>query len=143
MRTLLTLGFVAALTTACADDGVAGGCTAMGSPSGIDIHLDPAMVPKVDSGTFDVCWDGACHEYAIDFNGQPETFADVPGLPAGEVEVTVRLVDRSGAEVLDRTLSVTPVPTYPNGHSCPPDGARVLLLVDARGALRAATPRFA
>jgi hypothetical protein len=115
----------------------------MGSPSGIDIELAPALVPKVESGTFEVCWDGECGVFPIAFNELPATFADVPGLPTKEVEVTVRLVDRSGEEVLERTLTVTPVLTYPNGRGCEPDGARVVILVDENGALRAGAPPFA
>ena len=89
------------------------------------------------------CWDGDCRTYPIVFNNQPETFADTPGLPTSEVEVTVHLVDRSGGEVLERTLSVTPVLTYPNGRSYEPDGARVLLLVNENGDLCAGVPAYA
>jgi len=146
MRLLATAVLVLTATTACssgAADGAARACTAMGSPSGITIEVDPGMVPRVDRGTFDVCWDGDCRSYPIAFNKMPETFADIPGLPTGEVEVTVQILGRSGAEVLERTLTVTPVPTYPNGRECGADGVRVLLLVDAKGAVRAGVPRFA
>jgi hypothetical protein len=146
MRLLATAVFVLTVTTACgsgAADGGARACTAMGSPSGVAIEVDPALVAKVDRGAFDVCWNGDCRSYPIAFNKMPDTFADVPGLPAHEVEVTVRIHDHSGAEVLERTLAVTPVPTYPNGRECGADGVRVLLLVDANGAVRAGVPRFA
>jgi len=146
MRLLTTAVLVLIATTACgtgAAGGAARACTAMGSPSGIAIEVDPALVPKVDRGAFDVCWDGDCRSYPIDFNEMPDTSADVPELPAREVEVTVRINDHAGAEVLERTLAVTPVPTYPNGRDCGADGNKVLLLVDANGALRAGVPRAA
>ncbi len=142
MRLLATAGLVLAATTACTSED-AHACTDMGSPSGITIRVDPALVPKIDTGAFEVCWDGDCRTYPIAFNNQPETFADTPGLPTSEVEVTVRLADRSGKEVLERTLAVTPVLTYPNGRSCEPDGARVLLLADENGDLRAGVPPLA
>jgi hypothetical protein len=144
MRLLATVGLVLAATTACtSSDDVAIGCTDIGSPSGIGIKIDPALVPKVDTGGFEACWAGDCRTYPIAFNNQAETFADTPGLPTSEVEVTVRLADRSGKEVLERTLTVTPVLTYPNGRSCEPDGARVLLLVGENGDVRAGVPAYA
>ena len=143
MRLSATAGLILVATTACTTPQVSQACTAMGSPSGISITADPALVPKIDTGTFDVCGDGDCRTYPIAFNKQPDTFADVPDLPTSEVEVTVRIVDRSGAEVVERILTVTPVLTYPNGRGCGPDGARVLLLVDENGDVRAGVPPFA
>jgi hypothetical protein len=144
MRLSAMAGLVLAATTACTTTSEPShACTDRGSPSGITITVAPALVPKIDTGTFEVCWDGDCQTYPIAFNELPDTYADVPGLPTSEVEVTVRLADRSGKEVLERALTVTPVLTYPNGRSCGPDGARVLLLVNETGDLRAGVPAYA
>lgn len=141
MRTMLPIGLILVAASACTSSEPQVACTAIGGPPGIDITVDPAILPKADTGTVQVCWNDACGVHPIAFNKMPDTYADIPGLPKREVEVTVQILDQSGAETLGKTLTATPVPIYPNGRACGALGPRLALVVDADGTVRTTPPR--
>ncbi|MFF4862829.1 hypothetical protein ACFY3J_14030 [Streptomyces sp. NPDC001231] len=62
-------------------------------------------------------------------------FAVMDDLPGKPVHVTLVLEDQRGATVLDRRISTTPQPTYPNGRNCSPGGHQASLTVTEEGAL--------
>jgi hypothetical protein len=62
-------------------------------------------------------------------------FAKVPRLPDKPTRVTLTLKDPRGATLLDRQLTVTPKPNYPNGRTCSPGGPYAGLIVTEQGSL--------
>lgn len=64
-------------------------------------------------------------------------FAIVHDLPEKPVRVTLTFKDRLGATVLDRHITITPKPTYPNGRNCPPSDPQAVLTVSEDGSLTA------
>ncbi|TJZ44512.1 hypothetical protein FCH28_29650 [Streptomyces piniterrae] len=67
----------------------------------------------------------------------PPGFAVVHDLPQKPVRVTLVFKDRQGATVLDRHITLTPKPTYPNGRDCPPGDPQANLTVAEDGSLTA------
>lgn len=65
-------------------------------------------------------------------------FADMEDLPGKPVHVTLVLKNQRGATVLDRQISTTPRPSYPNGRNCAPGGHRARLTVTEEGSLTSA-----
>jgi hypothetical protein len=153
----LALGLLFAVTTACSgSDDVVVACTDKGAAPGIAVEVDPAVAARVSAGTLEVCWAGTCRSGRLELRprtdstctddacwtrmretGGAEGFLEVTGLPATEVRATLRLTDASGTDVVDRTLDVTPEPSYPNGPDCDPGTPRQHLVVDANARLRA------
>ncbi|MPZ86376.1 MAG: hypothetical protein GEV28_40805 [Actinophytocola sp.] len=156
MRVLLTVGLIVAVATACSS--ADRGCTAIGSPAGIGVEVDPAVAPKISGGTLKLCWEGGCRTGRLELRpstaaaestcdgevcsahmretGGKRAFMEAPDLPETELTATLRLTDRSGANVVDQTLGVTPEPTYPNGPGCGAGGPQQQLLVDANRVAR-------
>ncbi|MGI5168333.1 hypothetical protein ACQEU3_28680 [Spirillospora sp. CA-253888] len=158
-RTWLVLA--AAALAACSPAGPEGGCTAIGSPSGVGLDIAPADAARVSTAALKICWNGACRTAAPALApssgtvpddcdaGDPDApcaasasptggkhgFADVPELPETPVQVTVTLRDASGARLLERTVTVTPKPTRPNGPDCDAGGPQARLKVSG-GLLR-------
>lgn len=62
-------------------------------------------------------------------------FAGIRDLPGKPVQVTLVFKNQRGATVLDRQISTTPQPTYPNGRNCSPGGHQARLKVTAEGSL--------
>ncbi len=62
-------------------------------------------------------------------------FAVVRDLPRKPVHVTLVFKNQRGATVLDRQVSITPQPTYPNGRNCSPGGPLARLTVTGEGSL--------
>jgi hypothetical protein len=62
-------------------------------------------------------------------------FAVVRDLPGKPIHVTLVLKNQRGATVLDRQISTTPKPTYPNGRNCSPGGHQAHLTVTGEGSL--------
>jgi hypothetical protein len=135
MRLLPVAALVLALTAACS--GPPRLCLATAGTPGIRVDVTAELAKRVGDGTLVVCWAGTCRTGHLDFlpvtgstcTGQacstrlPQiggrtAFVEVAGLPQIEVTVTVRLTDRSGATVVDKTLAVTPEMTHPNGPGC-------------------------
>ncbi|UJW34528.1 hypothetical protein L3Q67_12585 [Saccharothrix sp. AJ9571] len=154
MRVLAPLVLLFALLSACSGGGMA--CTAIGSRTGVSVDVDPAVAPKVGSGTLELCWDGRCRTVDLELypstaaaettcegevcsarmrqTGGKHAFGDVHDLPLTEVQATLRL---TGAEVVTATLPFTPEQTYPNGPGCGAGGPQQRLVVEASGAVRA------
>lgn len=62
-------------------------------------------------------------------------FAVVRDLPRMPIHVTLVFKNQRGATVLDRQITITPQPTYPNGRNCSPGGHQARLTVTAEGSL--------
>ncbi len=62
-------------------------------------------------------------------------FAVVRDLPREPIHVTLVFKNQRGATVLDRQMSITPQPTYPNGRNCSPGGHQARLTVTGEGSL--------
>ncbi|MBC2904426.1 hypothetical protein [Streptomyces cupreus] len=62
-------------------------------------------------------------------------FAVVRDLPGTPIHVTLVFKNQRGATVLDRQISVTAKPTYPNGRNCSPGGHQARLTVTGEGSL--------
>ncbi|MEU4245789.1 hypothetical protein AB0F15_00065 [Amycolatopsis sp. NPDC026612] len=158
MRRILWIAVVAtaaaaAVTAGCAAPEVA--CPAIGSLSGISLGIPaPAGISRA---TLEACWGGNCVTRTVDLG--PETtvgattcagtgpdsacgaamvptgglhgFAEIPGLPAEPVRVTVRFDD--GAP---HTAEVTPAFSEPNGPACGKAGPQAQLVFGADHELR-------
>lgn len=129
-------------------------CTEIGTPVGIGLEIDKALAGKVTSATVKACWGGKCRETEVDLmpssapgqtscdgevcsaevkpTGAKNGFADIQGLPATPVEVTLTLLGK-GRTVLERTLDVTPRMLFPNGTECPGGGPQANLTVSGDG----------
>ncbi|MFE2746149.1 hypothetical protein ACFXKX_17605 [Streptomyces scopuliridis] len=62
-------------------------------------------------------------------------FAVLRDLPGKPIHVTLVFKNQQGATVLDRPISITPQPTYPNGRNCSPGGHQARLTVTGEGSL--------
>ncbi|MEU6011238.1 hypothetical protein [Streptomyces sp. NPDC047453] len=62
-------------------------------------------------------------------------FAVITDLPSKPIHVTLVFKNKRGATVLNRQISMTPQPTYPNGRDCPPEGNQARLTVTEEGSL--------
>lgn len=127
-------------------------CTMIGTPVGIGLSIpQPAGITRA---TLDACWGGRCVTRQVGLfpesaagattcsggvcgasavpTGGLHGFADVPGLPAEPVRVTVRFDDGK-----PHGVEVTPSFSEPNGPACGKAGPQAQLLVGAGGELRA------
>ncbi|RJL32703.1 hypothetical protein [Bailinhaonella thermotolerans] len=157
VRRAALAGALAVLTAAGCGGGAGTGrpCTAAGSLTGVGVHLEEALAKRADSATVRVCWDGACHDRAVELTddttaapasecdgrapadaacaatavptGAKRGFAEVGGLPKRPVEVTVVARDRGGKVVLDERIQVTPRAVYANGEECGETGVQAQL----------------
>ncbi|SEB45186.1 hypothetical protein SAMN04489727_1862 [Amycolatopsis tolypomycina] len=157
MRYLVGFAVLAAVTTGCAGAGAGPeqACTAIGMPVGISLSIpSPDGVTKA---TLEACWRGQC--VTRDLGLYPETsagattctgtgpddscgtsarptgglhgFADIPGLPAEPVKVTVRFDDGK-----PHTVEVTPAFGEPNGPGCGTGGPQAQLVAGEGHELR-------
>ncbi|MEV6829233.1 hypothetical protein [Amycolatopsis sp. NPDC051102] len=146
MRAFPWIALAVAGTAGCA--GPVTACPAIGYVTGISLTIPaPAGITRA---TLQACWRGQCVDRTVDLT--PETtagastcagtgpdsacgasmvptgglhgFADVPGLPAEPVRVTVRFDDGK-----PHTVDVTPTYSEPNGPACGKAGPQVQLLV--------------
>lgn len=62
-------------------------------------------------------------------------FAVIRDLPGKAIHVTLVLKNQRGAPLLDRQITTTPQPTYPNGRNCSPGGHQARLTVTEEGSL--------
>jgi hypothetical protein len=156
MRVLPLLAMLLAAVTACGAPAGSGGevaCTAIGTPVGIGIDVSP-HADKADSATLVACWQAGCTTRTVRLyptsgdgtttctgdkpsdscsvgqipTGGKDGFADLPGLPASPVRVTLTL---EGGR--PQTLEVTPAFSYPNGPNCGGGGPQAQLIVGPDG----------
>ncbi|MGW4061699.1 hypothetical protein ACWEGE_25710 [Amycolatopsis sp. NPDC004747] len=153
MRWVLGFAVLATAVAGCA--GPERACTAIGVPIGISLSV-PAP-NGVSKATLEACWRGQC--VTRDVGLYPETsagattctgtgpdsscgtsmvptgglhgFADIPGLPAEPVKVTVRFDDGK-----PHTVEVTPALTEANGPGCGKDGPQAQLVAGPDHELR-------
>ncbi|MER7394638.1 hypothetical protein ABT381_03855 [Streptomyces sp. NPDC000151] len=62
-------------------------------------------------------------------------FAAIRDLPTQPVHITLVFKNQRGATVLDRQITTTPQPTYPNGRDCAPGNHQAHLTVTKEGSL--------
>jgi hypothetical protein len=151
------VAFGLAVLTACGT-GAGGGdrpCTLIGSRQGIGLEIPAPYAGKVAKAAMTICWNGACRRPNLHLtpstkavpqgctgdapddtcgavaspDGGKRGFAEVTGLPATPVQVTVVLRDARGARLLDQKISVTPHVTYPNGKECGAGAPQAQLVV--------------
>ncbi|MFC6063244.1 hypothetical protein ACFP4F_11850 [Streptomyces ochraceiscleroticus] len=135
----------AALTLLTACGGAAGNthpCTLMDAPAGIRVKVHPELAHRTADATLTACWDDICRKRPLQLretrSEKPATwpgFAVVRDLPGKPVHITLVFKDQRGTTVLDRQVSVTPKPTYPNGRNCSPAGHQARLTVTEEGSL--------
>ena len=153
MRYALGFAMLAAAAAGCAGPELA--CTAIGVPVGISLSI-PAP-NGISKAALEACWRGQC--VTRDVGLYPETsggattctgtgpdsscgtsmvptgglhgFADIPGLPAEPVKVTVRFDDGN-----PHTLEVTPALREANGPGCGKDGPQAQLVAGPDHELR-------
>ncbi|RSM77005.1 hypothetical protein DMH04_35770 [Kibdelosporangium aridum] len=125
-------------------EGAGGACSGAAIRKGISLDIDPAYAPKVGSARLTACWNGSCQDKDLELypstaasalpctptgpdtacgarmapTGGKNSFADLPELSAGPVEVTLRLIDPAGAEIGAPRLTITPKVSYPSGPDC-------------------------
>jgi hypothetical protein len=159
MRCIPWIALAAAVTAGCAGAGAGPevACPAIGYLTGISLTIpQPAGISRA---TLEACWRGQCVTRDVvltpDTTTAPSTctgtgpdsacaasvvptgglrgFAEVPGLPAEPVRVTVRFDDGK-----PHTVDVTPATSEPHGPACGKVGPQVQLLVGPDRELRAA-----
>jgi predicted small secreted protein len=132
--------------TACAStlEGAGPSCTGAAIRKGISLDIDPAYAAKVGTARLTACWNGSCQDKDLELypstassaapctptgpdtpcsavsvqTGGKHSFADLLDLPAGPVEVTLRLIDPAGAQLSAPRLTITPDVRYPSGPDC-------------------------
>ncbi|MEV0675746.1 hypothetical protein AB0I60_04395 [Actinosynnema sp. NPDC050436] len=132
-------------------------CTAMGAPDGVELDV---RLLAAQTGTVEVCWDGRCvtrdlvlspaypaagpactggtSEACATSAGPAEWklgTAPIPGMPAKQVTVRLKLLDAAGLPVVDRELTATAEKSYPNGPHCDPGEPLLALRVGADGSV--------
>ncbi|WP_158886694.1 hypothetical protein [Amycolatopsis anabasis] len=157
MRAFPAIGLLF-LATACGAPAGAGDghpCTEIGTPVGISIDIAAPLADRARAVNVTVCWAGSCQAPRVDLfpsseagqsgcagevcsaqarpTGAKHGFADVPGLPASPVRVTLALVSESGSTFSERVLEVTPALAYPNGPDCGAGGPQAGLTVAPDG----------
>ncbi|WP_370946179.1 hypothetical protein AB5J62_00870 [Amycolatopsis sp. cg5] len=150
------VALVLVTVTACGAVGSGGGpeCTAIGASTGIGVDLAPEVAAAITGGQMEVCWNGDCHTKELTLSpstkagpttctnadvcsaqavptGGKHGFADLPGLPAAEVKVTVGF---DGGPT--RTVHLIPKMLFPNGPDCGGQGPQGQLELVADGSVR-------
>lgn len=159
----LVLAAVSALTACGADLGAGTACSGAAVRKGISVDIDPAFAGKVGDATLTSCWDGVCGDTMMNLmasstssplpcsgtgpdavcgaaavpTGGKGGFADLPKLTGSATEVTLKLLDPSGAQISAQTLVVTPKVVYPGGPECGGGTPQGGLLVSPDGTVSA------
>jgi hypothetical protein len=157
MRAFPLIAFALAAATACGSPAGSAGslaCTEIGTLIGIGIDLSPLVAARVDGATLVACWAGNCTTRTVKLyptsgagttrctgdkpsdscsalqtpTGGKQGFADLPGLPASPVRITLTFDDGRA-----QTLDVTPKLSYPNGPDCGGGGPQAQVVVAADG----------
>lgn len=143
-----------ALTVACSD-GPTRVCTLAAAMPGIGIDIDAATAARADTVQAHACWGGTCQDVtakvlpstgvgATSCTGEvcvaqatpvpgKHGFAEFPGIVPGPVDLTLTLLDASGSAVGTRRITVTALPSYPNGPNCGGDAPQAGVLVTDSG----------
>jgi hypothetical protein len=119
-------------------------CSGAALRKGISLDIDPAYAPKIGDATLTSCWGGVCKDTPMHLvpsstssalpcpttgpdtacgaaavrTGGKHGFADLPDMAATSSEITLKLLDPSGAELRTQSLTVTPKVSYPGGPEC-------------------------
>ena len=136
-------GAVLLLVTACSAPSVA--CTEIGAVPGVGVTVEKASAAGVTALSLRVCWAGDCTDHDVALapgsdsidqgcegdepdaacsatvvpNGTLVGFAEVPGLPAGEVLIGAT-VERGKRPTRWPEVAIQAETTYPNGPQCAP-----------------------
>ncbi|MEV4160436.1 hypothetical protein [Nonomuraea dietziae] len=136
-------------------------CTLIGAPAGVSLTIAPPLAARVSEAELTACWGGSCTTArpllspadrvttqtcdadscgaALTRTGGKRGFGDVAGLPKAPVEVRVQLKGADGGTALDRTLTVTPRGSFPNGPDCGEGGPQAAITVSGDGGLSETT----
>lgn len=163
---IATLAFAALALAGCGTTGLTNGreCTAIGTPRGIGLTVEPPLAAKATDATVKTCWNGVCRTARTELRdsttavpqgcadgpdgacaatasptGAKNGFADVNDLPESPVQVTLTLRDAQGESVLKQQITTTPQAVYANGPHCGKGGPQVSL-VAANGRVTVARP---
>jgi hypothetical protein len=136
-------------------------CSGAALAKGITLDIDPAFAPQVGDATLTSCWGGVCKDSpmhlmpsstssALPCTGtKPESacgaaavptggkhgFASLVDLDATPSEITLKLLDPSGAELRTQSLTVTPKVLMPGPPECGGATPQGGLLVSPDGTL--------
>jgi hypothetical protein len=141
-------------------------CAPIGYLEGISLDIKPSSGAGVASAALEACWDGKCRDFAVELSEARDTitgtcsgsepddacgvtagpptggwhgFAEIDGLPAKPVKVSVTLSSAAGKVLLDKQITVTPKRPEPVGGTCGGgDKMQTGIVVDA-GELRERT----
>ncbi len=137
-------GAVLLLVSACTAPGV-GGCTEIGASPGVGVTVEKATAANVTALSLRVCWAGDCTDHDVALapgsdsidqgcegdepdaacsatvvpNGTLVGFAEVPGLPVGEVLIGAS-VERGERSSRLPEVAIQAGTSYPNGPQCEP-----------------------
>ena len=137
-------GAVLLLVTACTAPAV-GGCTEIGAVPGVGVTVEKASAADVTALSLRVCWAGDCTDQQVELspgsdtidqgcesdepdaacsgtvvpNGTLVGFVEVPGLPAGEVQIGATLQQGKRSTRLPE-VAIQAETSYPNGPQCEP-----------------------
>lgn len=152
------VALVATATAACSASGPpARACTEIGSPTGVSVRVEPAVVAPGLLLSLRVC-QADCTEHRVELepgsttvgqsctSGDPDGscsasaspdgtlvgFVDVASLTPGDVRVSGTL-ETPGNSTRLAEVTLTASPTYPNGRDCPAGGPQALVRVTAGG----------
>jgi hypothetical protein len=156
MRILTLIGLLAVAGCAARPGAGEHACTEIGTPVGIAVDVAAPFAATVATATLTACWPGMCQTEDVQLfasgtvggsgcaggvcsaesrpTGGKHGFADVPGIPAAKVQVSVAFTPSAGAGAPDDVmLDVTPKLAYPNGPDCGSGGPQAGVLVDGEG----------
>ena len=150
-------GAVLLLASACTVPGV-GGCTEIGASPGVGVTVEKATAANVTALSLRVCWGGNCTEHQVELspgsdtidqgcesdepdaacsgtlvpNGTLVGFVEVPGLPAGEVQIGATLRQGQRSTPLPQ-VAIRAATTYPNGPRCEPAANQAQVTIGPEG----------
>jgi len=137
-------GAVLLLASACTAPGAVG-CTEIGASPGVGVTVEKASAANVTALRLRVCWAGDCTDHEVELSPGSDTvdqgcesdepdaacsatvvpndtlvgFVEIPGLPAGEVQIGATLQHGKRSTRLPE-VAIQAETAYPNGPQCEP-----------------------
>jgi hypothetical protein len=155
MHRLAVLAAVSALLTGCQSGTT---CTEIYALVGVGVNIEAPLAARTETVSMQVCWDGACRPADVTLSpstrmesstcsgdtcsaravrtGDKHGFGEVEGLPKRPVEVRLKLLGATAHPVLERTVTVTPKGSFPNGPDCGEGGPSTAITVSRDGVVR-------
>ncbi|GAA3539817.1 hypothetical protein GCM10022419_019820 [Nonomuraea rosea] len=155
MHRLAVLAAVSALLTGCQSEP---SCRLLHVVVGVGVSIEAPLAARTETVSIQVCWDGACRPADVTLSpstrmesstcsgdtcsargvrtGDKHGVGEVEGLPKRPVEVRLKLLGAAADPVLERTVTVTPKGSFPNGPDCGEGGPSTALTVSRDGVVR-------